>query len=47
MTIDRVSALLTRTVMRELNEQVDVAGQDPATVAKMFLETHGVIPPTS
>ena len=47
VTIDRVSALLTTPVMRELNEQVDVAGQDPATVAKTFLETRGVIPPTS
>jgi glycine betaine/choline ABC-type transport system substrate-binding protein len=47
VTIDRVSALLSTPVMRELNEQVDVAGQDPATVAKTFLETHGVIPPTS
>jgi osmoprotectant transport system substrate-binding protein len=44
-TIDRVSALLTTPVMRQLNSAVDVAGQDPATVAKQFLETHGVIPP--
>jgi osmoprotectant transport system substrate-binding protein len=43
VTIDRVSALLTTPVIRELNEAVDVAGQDPATVAKTFLETHGVI----
>jgi glycine betaine/choline ABC-type transport system substrate-binding protein len=43
-TIDRVSALLTIPVMRQLNSAVDVAGQDPATVAKQFLETHGVIP---
>jgi osmoprotectant transport system substrate-binding protein len=47
VTIDRVSALLTTPIMRELNEAVDVAGQDPATVAKTFLETHGVIPPAS
>jgi osmoprotectant transport system substrate-binding protein len=44
-TIDRISALLTIPVMRQLNQAVDVAGQDPATVAKQFLETHGVIPP--
>jgi osmoprotectant transport system substrate-binding protein len=44
-TIDRVSALLTIPVMRQLNQAVDVAGQDPATVAKQFLETHGVIEP--
>ncbi len=43
VTIDRVSALLTTPVMRELNQAVDVAGQDPATVARTFLETHGVI----
>lgn len=47
VTIDRVSALLTTPVMQELNEAVDVAGQDPPTVAKTFLETHGVIPPAS
>jgi osmoprotectant transport system substrate-binding protein len=44
-TIDRISALLTTPVMRQLNQAVDVAGQDPATVAKQFLETHGMIPP--
>jgi osmoprotectant transport system substrate-binding protein len=44
-TIDRISALLTTPVMRQLNQAVDVAGQDPATVAKQFLETHGLIPP--
>ena len=47
VTIDRVSALLTTDVMRELNEEVDVAGQDPNLVARTFLETHGVIPPGS
>jgi glycine betaine/choline ABC-type transport system substrate-binding protein len=47
VTIDRVSALLTTPVMRALNEAVDVAGQDAVTVARTFLETHGVIPPTS
>jgi osmoprotectant transport system substrate-binding protein len=47
VTIDRVSALLTTPVMRALNEAVDVAGQDPIAVARIFLETHGVIPPTS
>ena len=43
-TIDRVSALLTTPVMRQLNSAVDVAGQDPGTVAQQFLETHGLIP---
>jgi len=46
-TIDRVSALLTTDVMRELNQAVDVSGQNPATVAQQFLETHGLIPPAS
>jgi osmoprotectant transport system substrate-binding protein len=46
-TVNRISALLTTSVIRELNLQVDVAGQDPAVVAKEFLETHGMIPPSS
>jgi glycine betaine/choline ABC-type transport system substrate-binding protein len=29
-----------------MNAQVDIAQQDPATVAKQFLETHGLIPPS-
>ncbi len=44
-TINRISALLTTPVMRELNAAVDVAGQDPTAVAQQFLETHGLIPP--
>ncbi|MGH2868832.1 MAG: glycine betaine ABC transporter substrate-binding protein [Solirubrobacteraceae bacterium] len=47
VTIDRVSALLSTAIMRQLNEAVDVAGQDPVAVARIFLETHGVIPPSS
>jgi osmoprotectant transport system substrate-binding protein len=46
-TINRISSMLTVSVMRELNSAVDVAGQDPAVVAKEFLETHGVIPASS
>ena len=42
--INRVSALLTTPVMRELNALVDVAGERPDVVAKQFLETHGLIP---
>jgi osmoprotectant transport system substrate-binding protein len=45
-TINRVSMLLTTPVMRQLNQAVDVAGQDPAVVAKQFLETHGLIQPS-
>jgi osmoprotectant transport system substrate-binding protein len=43
-TINAVSALLTLPVMRQLNEQVE-QHVDPATVATLFLETHGLIPP--
>ncbi len=46
-TINRVSSLLTTGVMRQLNAAVDIAGQNPTTVAQQFLETHGVIPPSS
>jgi osmoprotectant transport system substrate-binding protein len=44
-TIERVSQMLTTPVMRELNAAVDVAKQDPAGVAKQFLETHGLLEP--
>jgi osmoprotectant transport system substrate-binding protein len=46
-TINRVSSLLTLSNIRALNSAVDIAGHDPATVAKQFLIDHGVIPPTS
>jgi osmoprotectant transport system substrate-binding protein len=45
-TINRVNALLTAPVMRQLNANVDVAHQDPAAVAKRFLLDTGVITPT-
>ncbi len=45
--VNRISAMLTTGVMRQLNALVDVAGKDPAVVAKQFLETHGVIPVTA
>jgi osmoprotectant transport system substrate-binding protein len=44
-TINQIDALLTTAVMRRLNQAVDIAGQDPAAVARQFLETHGLIPP--
>ena len=31
--------------MRQLNSAVDVAKQDPAAVAKQYLETHGLLTP--
>ena len=46
-TVDRVSALLSTDVMRDLNQAVDVAGEDANAVARTFLETHGIIPPGS
>jgi osmoprotectant transport system substrate-binding protein len=46
-TVNRVTALLTLPVMRELNAQVDLAGQDPATVAQRFLVDHGLLAPPS
>jgi glycine betaine/choline ABC-type transport system substrate-binding protein len=46
-TIDRVSALLTTRVMRQLNAAVDIGHQDPAVVAKQFLQAHGLVPADS
>jgi len=43
-TVNRVSALLTLPVIQELNAAVDVASQQPATVAKRFLIDHGLVP---
>jgi osmoprotectant transport system substrate-binding protein len=44
--INNVSAALSMSAIREMNAQVDIAKLDPATVAKQFLETHGLIPPS-
>jgi osmoprotectant transport system substrate-binding protein len=41
-TINKVSALLTLAVMRQLNSAVDVSHEDPAVVAKQFLMAHGL-----
>jgi osmoprotectant transport system substrate-binding protein len=46
-TINSVTALLTTSVMRWLNGQVDIAHRDPGSVARQFLQTHGVIQPGS
>jgi osmoprotectant transport system substrate-binding protein len=46
-TINKVSSLLTLQNIRAMNAAVDIAGQDPAAVAKQFLVDHGVIPPPS
>ncbi len=44
--VDRVSALLTLSAMRELNSAVVISGDDPATVAQEFLQAQGLIPIT-
>ena len=44
-TINRVSSLLTTSVMRQLNAAVDVSGQDPKVVAQHFLASHGLLGP--
>jgi osmoprotectant transport system substrate-binding protein len=45
-TIDRVSALLTMSVIRQLNAAVALSHQDPTKVAKQFLEAHQIVPPS-
>jgi osmoprotectant transport system substrate-binding protein len=44
--INGVSAALSIGAIRQMNAAVDIAQLDPATVAKQFLETHGLIPPS-
>jgi osmoprotectant transport system substrate-binding protein len=47
-TIQRVDEKLTTDTIRQLNYAVSIAGQDPAAVARQFLQTHGLLtPPTS
>jgi osmoprotectant transport system substrate-binding protein len=41
-TINQVSALLTTSVIRELNAQVDLSNQDPKIVAGQFLAENGL-----
>jgi osmoprotectant transport system substrate-binding protein len=45
-TIDEVDSLLSITAIRELNAEVDLYGQDPAAVAKRFLQAHRILPPS-
>ncbi len=40
-------ALLTLRTIRWLNAEVDIAHRDPASVARQFLQTHGLILPGS
>jgi osmoprotectant transport system substrate-binding protein len=46
-TIDDVSALLSMREIRSLNSDVDVYNQDPAVVAKQFLQANGLVPATT
>jgi osmoprotectant transport system substrate-binding protein len=43
-TIDKVSALLDESSIRQLNAAVDVYNQDPTVVARHFLQAHGLVP---
>lgn len=43
-TIDKVSALLTTSAIRQLNAAVALDHQDPTKVAKQFLEAHSLVP---
>ncbi len=43
-TIDKVSALLTTSAIRQLNAAVALNHQDPTKVAKQFLEAHNLVP---
>jgi glycine betaine/choline ABC-type transport system substrate-binding protein len=45
-TINRVTALLTVPVIRQLNAEVDLSGETPPGVASRFLADHGLIPPS-
>jgi osmoprotectant transport system substrate-binding protein len=42
-TLNRVDALLSTQALRVLNAQVDLEQMDPLTVAKQFLEQHGLL----
>jgi osmoprotectant transport system substrate-binding protein len=43
-TINKVTALLSTAVMRQLNAAVDVSGETPTVVAQQFLIAHGLLP---
>lgn len=45
-TINAVSALLTTSVMRQLNSEVALSHDDPKVVATEFLQAHHLVPPT-
>jgi osmoprotectant transport system substrate-binding protein len=46
-TIQRVDDTLTTDTVRQLNYAVSIAGQDPASVARQYLQTHGLLAPAT
>jgi osmoprotectant transport system substrate-binding protein len=46
-TIQRVNDTLSTATIRQLNYAVSTASQDPASVARQFLQTHGLLAPTT
>ena len=42
-TLQRVNDMLSTATIRQLNYAVAIAGQDPAAVARQFLQTHGLL----
>jgi glycine betaine/choline ABC-type transport system substrate-binding protein len=46
-TLQRVDDTLTTATIRQLNYAVSIAGQDPAAVARQFLQTHGLLTPVT
>ncbi len=46
-TIQRVNDTLTTDAIRQLNYAVSIAGQEPAAVARQFLQTHGLLAPAT
>ena len=46
-TLQRVDDALTMATIRQLNYAVSIAGQDPAAVARQFLQTHGLLTPVT
>jgi len=46
-TIQRVDDTLTTATIRQLNYAVSIAGQDPASAARQYLQTHGLLAPVA
>jgi osmoprotectant transport system substrate-binding protein len=46
-TIERVDRTLTLSTIRLLDDAADATGANPATIATAYLQTHGLLPPSS